>query len=269
LLQRGEEFPIPRPEPMTNPRRTKGARTFRTVGRIGADAIPYEFEGFGPRAGDMVERHGEVTSYAWYRPEQLEQVPEYAPHGFHVASHASGSMLTVAATETGEGSRVVYGQFALTGTKVPAYSAFNVDGVSLIWIHEIIRDLAEDGREYTWEANVCVPVSAHHPGTLWSPAYTKRSRISKRATAAIARHQRRLRTETAMAERFDPHEVFERDNWICGLCHTAVNPELTWPDPLSPSLDHVIPLAAGGPHSQANAQLAHWICNVRKGARAG
>jgi 5-methylcytosine-specific restriction endonuclease McrA len=46
-----------------------------------------------------------------------------------------------------------------------------------------------------------------------------------------------------------------------------VDRELRWPDPDSGSLDHVIPLIAGGEHSRENTQLAHWLCNVRKGAR--
>jgi len=83
----------------------------------------------------------------------------------------------------------------------------------------------------------------------------------------LARHARRVREQAAMRERFDPLEVYERDGWACGLCHQPVNRKLAWPDPLSPSLDHVVPLAAGGDHSRANTQLAHWICNVRKGAR--
>lgn len=127
--------------------------------------------------------------------------------------------------------------------------------------------MLEDGREYNWEAMVCVPVGAGHPGRLWSPAYARRSRRNKRATASTGRHHGRLRTEAATTERFDPHEVFDRDRWICGLCHAAVTPELAWPDPLSLSLDHILPLVVGGDHSRTNTQLADWICNVRKGAR--
>jgi 5-methylcytosine-specific restriction endonuclease McrA len=28
----------------------------------------------------------------------------------------------------------------------------------------------------------------------------------------------------------------------------------------------VIPLSLGGHHTQANSRIAHWICNVRRGA---
>jgi 5-methylcytosine-specific restriction endonuclease McrA len=40
-----------------------------------------------------------------------------------------------------------------------------------------------------------------------------------------------------------------------------------WSDPLSASLDHVIPLVANGEHGKASTQLAHWVCNVRNGAK--
>jgi 5-methylcytosine-specific restriction endonuclease McrA len=267
LLERGGQVPIPRPKPMASPRRTECSRIFRTVEPVGEDAIPYEFEGFSPRDGDLIERHGVVTAYGWYRAEQLEWVPEYAPHGFHMAMHESGHIFTIAATSEGETSRILHGQFTPTNARIPPFTPFEVHGVALTWIQEIIRDVLEDGREYNWEAMVCVPVAAGHPGTLWSPFYAQRSRRNKRATVSTGRHQRRLRVAAATTERFDPHEIFERDGWICCLCHAAVSPELAWPDPLSPSLDHVLPLVAGGEHSRANTQLAHWICNVRKGAR--
>lgn len=70
------------------------------------------------------------------------------------------------------------------------------------------------------------------------------------------------------AETFSYGEVFERDEWRCGICSSQVNPELRYPDPMSASLDHIVPLAKGGAHSLANAQLAHLFCNLSKGDRA-
>lgn len=79
--------------------------------------------------------------------------------------------------------------------------------------------------------------------------------------------KRRALKKGAAAERIVPLEVFERDGWLCGICSGAVDPERAYPDPLSPSLDHIVPLSMGGAHSLANTQLAHLGCNVRKGAR--
>lgn len=61
-------------------------------------------------------------------------------------------------------------------------------------------------------------------------------------------------------------EIFERDGWCCGLCDLVVDKDLAWPDPMSKSLDHIVPLSCGGDHVRANVQLAHMTCNVRKNA---
>lgn len=53
----------------------------------------------------------------------------------------------------------------------------------------------------------------------------------------------------------------------CGLCDGAIDRALSWPDPMSPSVDHIVPLSKGGAHAQSNLQYAHLVCNVSKGAR--
>lgn len=65
---------------------------------------------------------------------------------------------------------------------------------------------------------------------------------------------------------FSYRDVFERDGWQCGICGEAVDPEARYPDPMSASLDHVVPLSKGGAHTLENAQCAHLVCNLRKGA---
>lgn len=55
-----------------------------------------------------------------------------------------------------------------------------------------------------------------------------------------------------------------RDGIDCGICHMPVNLALLWPDPTSPSVDHVIPRARGGSDDPSNLQLAHLTCNCRK-----
>lgn len=59
-------------------------------------------------------------------------------------------------------------------------------------------------------------------------------------------------------------EIFERDGWMCGICGDPVDPELAHPEPLSASLDHVVPLAQGGRHVRSNCQCTHLVCNLRK-----
>ena len=87
------------------------------------------------------------------------------------------------------------------------------------------------------------------------------------AAAAASYHRRRALKKGATVENFTPDEVYERDGWTCGLCSEPVDSHLKWPDPMSVSLDHVIPLSRGGEHSRANTQCAHLSCNVRKGAQ--
>lgn len=79
--------------------------------------------------------------------------------------------------------------------------------------------------------------------------------------------RRRALKVGAECEYVQPAEVYVRDGWICGLCYAPVDPLTTYPDPQSASLDHVVPLSKGGPHTYANTQLAHLSCNVAKGNR--
>jgi 5-methylcytosine-specific restriction endonuclease McrA len=62
-------------------------------------------------------------------------------------------------------------------------------------------------------------------------------------------------------------EVFERDAWVCGICALPVDRSEKYPEPGSPSLDHIVPLSKGGPHTRANTRLAHLYCNMVRGNR--
>jgi 5-methylcytosine-specific restriction endonuclease McrA len=64
-------------------------------------------------------------------------------------------------------------------------------------------------------------------------------------------------------------EIAERDGYQCGICGDHVDMALEWPDPKSPSLDHVQPLIFGGAHDPDNVRLTHLDCNVARGAAIG
>ena len=52
---------------------------------------------------------------------------------------------------------------------------------------------------------------------------------------------------------------------VCGICGKPVDFTKKYPHPLSPCIDHIIPIAKGGhPSDMDNLQLAHWICNREK-----
>lgn len=61
------------------------------------------------------------------------------------------------------------------------------------------------------------------------------------------------------------HTIAERDKWTCHLCGGQVDRTLAVPNAMAATLDHIIPLAFGGSHDEANVALAHFICNSRKG----
>ena len=51
----------------------------------------------------------------------------------------------------------------------------------------------------------------------------------------------------------------------CALCGKPVDKSLTFPHPLSPTVDHIIPIDKGGhPSAIENLQLAHLACNLKK-----
>lgn len=52
---------------------------------------------------------------------------------------------------------------------------------------------------------------------------------------------------------------------ICGICGKPVDKSLRFPHPLSPTIDHIIPVDRGGhPSDIDNLQLAHFACNRAK-----
>lgn len=78
---------------------------------------------------------------------------------------------------------------------------------------------------------------------------------------------RRARGRDAFIEPVYRTKVFERDGWRCGLCGQSVPKGLAVPHPKAATLDHIVPIAAGGTHGYANVQLAHFLCNSRKSDR--
>ena len=52
---------------------------------------------------------------------------------------------------------------------------------------------------------------------------------------------------------------------VCGICGRPVDFTIRYPAPLSPCIDHIIPVAKGGhPSDIDNLQLAHFACNRQK-----
>lgn len=55
---------------------------------------------------------------------------------------------------------------------------------------------------------------------------------------------------------------------VCGICGKPVDNGYKYPHPLSPTVDHIIPITKGGhPSDMNNLQLAHRCCNRQKSDR--
>lgn len=80
--------------------------------------------------------------------------------------------------------------------------------------------------------------------------------------------RRQAKKRGALLEgRFTLLDVARRDGWVCALCLSLIDPDVK-DRRLQATVDHAVPIAAGGAHSFANAQLAHWVCNSAKRDRA-
>ena len=63
-------------------------------------------------------------------------------------------------------------------------------------------------------------------------------------------------------------DVFVRDRWRCQLCGCCTPQHMrgTHADN-APEIDHIVPLAQGGPHTMDNVQCACRRCNHDKGSK--
>lgn len=59
--------------------------------------------------------------------------------------------------------------------------------------------------------------------------------------------------------------IYERDGWTCQICGNTAATEYRHDDPMSPTLDHIVPRSKGGPDTDENLRLAHAVCNSHRG----
>lgn len=79
--------------------------------------------------------------------------------------------------------------------------------------------------------------------------------------ASRSRHRHRRRTVEKRGEDFTLREVAERDGWRCHLCGKKVPDRPYAARDRDPTIDHLVPVAAGGEHVLSNVALAHNRCN--------
>jgi hypothetical protein len=71
--------------------------------------------------------------------------------------------------------------------------------------------------------------------------------------------------EAVVVDRFTFAELRARDRDLCRICGGPVVEG--GPRRLTPTIDHVVPLEAGGLHALTNVRLAHLGCNASQGHR--
>ena len=89
-------------------------------------------------------------------------------------------------------------------------------------------------------------------------------RAAKRQQDSRRRDQMRA---SGPVESFTAAEIGQRDGWLCGIGQDStrlVDPRPGAPRALSPSLDHIVPVSSGGPHTRDNARITHLWCNVER-----
>jgi 5-methylcytosine-specific restriction endonuclease McrA len=91
-----------------------------------------------------------------------------------------------------------------------------------------------------------------------------RGRAAKRGQD---RRRKCLIRANGSVESFTHAEIGERDDWVCGICQDTnrlVDPQPGAARALSPSIDHIVPVSGGGPHTRTNVRITHLWCNVER-----
>jgi 5-methylcytosine-specific restriction endonuclease McrA len=95
----------------------------------------------------------------------------------------------------------------------------------------------------------------HELAREWREKYPDRWREQQRRNSAI----RRARIAGVDVGDVDVAALLSEAT-CCALCKGELGGQV--------HIDHIVPIALGGPHSQANLQVTHPYCNKRKAARA-
>lgn len=96
-------------------------------------------------------------------------------------------------------------------------------------------------------------------------AECRKARAEAQHRRANARREARLSEQPSELVR--PIDIYLRDGWRCQICGGQVDKRAKMPHPKSPTLDHIVPVSLGGPHTRQNLRLAHFLCNSKRGNR--
>lgn len=80
-------------------------------------------------------------------------------------------------------------------------------------------------------------------------------------------HRRRAAKASVGAGEIDLDELWVQCEGFCPDCGLSISREAPWGTPEFASIDHILPLAVGGAHTQENVRYTCLPCNLRKGAK--
>lgn len=152
-------------------------------------------------------------------------------------------------------------RFCSATCRVRAHKAANPDRLAAYRSVQRARDRA--AVRATREA--LGPLECPQCGASFVPRHGNQKFCSNNCTDCAAARMRRVRAAGAGREPYTVMEIANRDGWACSICAEPVDRALVYPDAMSRSIDHVIPLAGGGSDTPGNVALAHLVCNIRKG----
>lgn len=134
---------------------------------------------------------------------------------------------------------------------------------------QCVRSQASRTRRERRDAAIPLPRPCGRCGKEFTPSPNNIGAgfCSKACSQPEHKRRRRARLAAATVEPVNEFVVYERDGWICQICMQPIDRTQHYPEPLSPSLDHRVPLALGGEHSYRNCQASHYLCNASKGHR--
>ncbi len=159
--------------------------------------------------------------------------------------------------------RVVERAFAMF-PRTPAIEVSLVDGRALgrVALHNESRVLC-DLTPCEWCGSLCRLRRHIHNRDL---SLCHRCRFIKMGTSKSLNAARRQEA-ARLGDRITWLELGKRDRWVCHLCNRKVPHKAGNMDPAGATVDHLIPISAGGSHTWDNVALAHRSCNMARNAR--
>lgn len=159
--------------------------------------------------------------------------------------------------------------------EVKPFSGFSIDAHRADGYRDECRPCAyATTSEWVSSNREAVRASVNAMRANWTP---ERRAKANAATAAWKRdnpekvrdhvHRRRAAKAGTQSGPIDHDALWDECSGACPDCGARIDRDAKWGTPLFASLDHIMPLSAGGPHVQYNLRYTCLPCNLRKSAK--